>query len=148
MISVIGDSQEQLFLIPTKVAPAICHGSTRKEFVKDTLTGALYLVKYPRRRTLADIFGDSIPVEFRANYGHLSYDQADQVHNNKDKGALKPYFEDMRDLDIEISFGEVVYSLVARALFPASLVTPKTYLHMNPKTQKPLVISEYIPEFN
>ncbi|WP_019215962.1 hypothetical protein [Legionella tunisiensis] len=136
-------------LEPLSKIPAISTGTASKLFLQGD-EAASYLVKKPRYRTLASIFKDSFPIELvrYKEWTYLDFENQKQTIPSLDKTKLEPYIRHLKDLAVEAAFGEIVYMKVARALFPVSMEVPDNYLHIDPITGEPWIISRFISDFN
>ncbi|HHF7348327.1 TPA: hypothetical protein ACPSKE_001506 [Legionella feeleii] len=136
-------------LEPLPKSPAISLGAAQKFFLKGA-AAASYIVKKPRYRTLIGIFRDSFPSELSRykEWTYLDFESQQPNMTILDKTKLEPYVRHLKDLAVEAAFGEVVYMKILRALFPNSMEVPDNYLHIDPVTGEPWIISRLIPDFN
>lgn len=136
-------------LEPLSKTPVISSGTASKLFLQGE-AAASYLVKKPRYRTLTSIFKDSLPTELDRykEWTYLDFDTQKQNLSISAKNKLEPYIRHLKDLAVEAAFGEVVYMKIAQTLFPVSMEVPDNYLHIDPITGEPWIISRLIPDFN
>ena len=137
---------ELIELTPTQVID-ISHGDSQKSFLSDGTHR--YIVKKPRNRTFGGIFKESLPAEL-IDYSHwTSTDfklKADSIASG-DQQLLAPFAQHLADLLFEAALGEVLYQLVAKALF-SSFQATESYVHIEPETNEPCIISKFCPNFN
>ncbi|GEM_PF-4408247 len=126
-----------------------------------------FILKHPKTRSFLAIFGSTNIISLFKSEGatprkamELYYKYAastfeknrSTLHCAKkiDPGFLQLFekmFQHVRETLTLAAFGEVVYSEVARALFPRSLRTPEMFLHID-ETGSPYVLSRFVDGFN
>lgn len=109
-----------------------------------------YIVKKPKKRTLAGIFSQSLPAtlsDFK-NWTYSDFKHHEENLSTSDKATLLPFFSHMRDLMIEAAFGEIIYMQIIKVMFPTQAEVPETYLHIDQQSGEPWVISKKINQFN
>lgn len=126
-------------------------GLSEKSFRQDDMH-AKYIVKNPKSRTLGEIFGGAVyDKELAAliqKYKGVRFETSDSIKDESDRKALKPYIKHLQDLLVESALGEIIFSTVSGTLFPDSLASPETYLHIDSKTGVPQVLSKLLDGFN
>lgn len=136
--------------------------------IQTTISGSdRFILKYPKDRSLMTIFGASNLFAFFQSEGAaprkaiaLFYQYAWTTFE-KNSAVLRyvekldteyvhlflQMFQHVRETLTLAAFGEIVYSEVARVLFPKSLRTPEMFLHID-EAGNPYVLSRFVDGFN
>lgn len=145
-MSIIKQGDKELILNPTD-SVRISKGDSPKSFLSDGEN--CYILKKPKKRTFHDIFKNNFPSELELYKNWTVSDfriNKDKIPELK-KAQLEPYVQHLSDLQFEVSFGEVIYQLIAANLF-TSFEPTENYLHIDPETGEPSIISKFHDGFN